>query len=97
MKLEIVASENKTNTSECWNNYSGDAVAEFIMNHRPRFVDVFDGDRPYCWLVNSEDTMVFQVDERPTWEFVDDIRELSSDTFDVEHINGMHICRLWWD
>lgn len=98
MKLRIVKSENRTNTMECWNNYGGDAVAEFIRNHNPRFVDVLAPDGS-IWehMGNEEDTIVFEVPARPSWDLVDGIRSLNSDEFFVDHINGKHICRLWWD
>ena len=98
MKLKIVASENKTNTSECWNNYSGDKVAEFIRNNRPRFVDVVTPDgKVWEWMGNEEDTLVFVVNGHPSWDYVDQINYLNPDEFTVENIDGTYVARLWWD
>ena len=103
-RAKAYKSENGTNTSECWNNFDGPDVQEFINTYKPEFVDVYEANNPrrqkhyvWCWMENSEDTMVFVVPARPTWEFVDALNKLNANEMEIQKINGRHICRLWWD
>ena len=91
--MKLTPSLNKTEKGS-WNNFCSDTFDEFVKNFHPDFVD---SNHESHWE-NCEDTAVFTMPGKISWDVVRAFENLCADEFNFITINKNKVLiRLWWD
>jgi hypothetical protein len=91
--MKLTPSVNKTERGS-WNNFNSDVLDKFVKDFHPDFVD---SDHESYWK-NCEDTAVFTMPVKISWDVVRAFENLYANEFNFITINKNKVLiRLWWD